>query len=100
MKTLKIDFSLKDTMLLKMKGISFKSTRGCDFRTDFIFTDVRLYGICYTFRFKGVDSKTAKPNKELVIKDLKELHRVMPFDKIKLLSHYELSADELMKEIN
>ena len=98
MKTLTIDAS-GHQVLLTLKGLSFKAmSETYKVKSDLCICDsTRKY--CFWLMNYDVDGRTAQVKTKYLIERLKEIHEVIPFDKIKLKRHYELTAEELMNEI-
>lgn len=95
--TLRIEPRWKDTKL-SLKGLSFKAVRHTRFG----------YHLCRAFDEDGhyfidsssmIDSRTSYISKGKLISILKELHECIPFGKIKIIGHYELTGEQLMEEI-
>lgn len=96
MKTLTIDFSIRHTIGLRLKGLSFKALAGTDVVWDVCISDdsERRYQIAV--REFYIDGKTAQPKIEKVVDWLSEIKDFVPFDKIKINGYYQVSADELL----
>ncbi len=99
MTTLTLNFSVQDTVLLKLKGLSFKSTKNCHrlqsklVRIDYL----NSYAIDCTYgNFNG---STCAIKKEYLIEYLKDLRQAIHFDNIKTIGHYELTAEQLLEQI-
>lgn len=94
--TLTIEPRWKDTKLF-LKGLSLKAVKGTQFGHDLC----RAYdedGHYFIDSSRWTDGRTSFISKEHLIRCLKELYRCIPFGKIKIIGHYELTGEQLLDE--
>lgn len=92
MKTLTITPSMYDTRL-KLSGLSMKAM-GSDGHD--LLRDEFGYYLSNDFNLNG---RTAKIRSSYLIHFIRLIHEHIPFDKIKLDGHYELTEEQLMAEV-
>lgn len=95
--TLTIEPRWKDTIVF-LRGLSLKAVKNTRFGHDLC----RAYdedGHYYIDSSRMTDGKTSAISKDRLIPILKELHECIPFGKIKIIGHYELTGEQLMEEI-
>lgn len=80
----------------KIKGLSFKKLKGSNVGHDLIIDDDKRYVIDKGFNHDG---RTCQIKPEILLEYVRELHTYIPFDNIKIIGHYEKTAEELMKQI-
>jgi hypothetical protein len=95
MATLTIHFNFRDTELT-LRGLSFKKLRNTMISQHIIKSDTGRY--CIETRF-NIDPKTANIKEDYLIKILKGIKKVTPFDKIKTNGHYHLSGEQIMERL-
>jgi hypothetical protein len=98
MKTLTIDVDYSSP-LLRLKGLSFKALSGTSIESDVIIGDSGYYEIQTDYALNALNRNTAKIAAPFLIDALAEICERIPFDKIKILGHYELTADQLMDAV-
>jgi hypothetical protein len=99
MKTLTIDFTYHFNPILKLKGLSYKAILWA-FCGDHIYKGdtFNLFEIDYHNGYY-TNKQTCMIKKEFLIEVLKSLHQEIPFDKVKTISRYELTGEEIMELI-
>ena len=93
--SLTITFTQIDPQL-KLIGLSFRKLKMTDISSSIYIDDEKKYALSSDF---NIDPRTAKINSLFLIKCLKELYEIIPFCKIKIKGHYELSGQDLMNRI-
>lgn len=96
-KTLKIECN-RNAVIFWLKGLSYKAVHSQHkLRAYLVKSDI--VGAFEIYVGYKQFNTSAQIKKELLIVYLKELYVAVPFDKINLVGHYELTAEELMEEI-
>lgn len=100
MKTLKLEFEVFGDVIIKITGLSFKKVQDKTIlHTELCRHDYSgEYYISTDFNGQ-LNNQTANIKKEYLIKVLRELYSVLPFDRIKIDGAYELTEQELMTEV-
>ena len=99
MKTLTIDFTYHQNPALRLKGLSYKAILWSFCGDHIIRNDVfNCFEIDYHNGYY-TNKKTCRIKECFLIEVLKSLHKEIPFNKVKTISRYELTADEIMKLI-
>ncbi len=80
---------------LRLKGLSFKALENTDIGHELIRGDSGDYELL-GFSSK-INPKTANIELNYLLGLLKELHDCIPFDKVKIVGHYEVTGEQLYK---
>lgn len=86
-------------MNLRLKGLSIKKIPSfCKLSTE-LCKDECGYFIDTYFNTTEFDPNTCHIKYEYLLLLLKELHRIIPFDKIKMEGYYPITEEQMMKDI-
>lgn len=97
MKTLTIDFTIRFEVGLKLTGLSMKAVGGNISPLDIIRPDVNTYAL--TVPRWHINGETAQPELSSVVESLTEIHRRIPFQKVKIVGSYSAATGEEIMEM-
>lgn len=96
-KTLFIEI-IGEHLTLRMKGLSFKAIKEAnDLKQDLCKSDISPNTFFIDCSYGKIDGKTAMPKLNYVVKILSELYDFIPFTKIAIKGHYEVTGEQLLK---
>lgn len=96
-KTLYINFKVHPDPEIRLTGLSFKKLQGTNVEKRIYRTDYNgSYALDCSFR---IDSRTAAPEIDFMIKSLREIYGKIPFGKIKYEGHYSPDENTIFKMV-